>query len=672
METPSSSKQKSARSRYPDLENYTLEATIGKGAFSIVKLGYSIKDNLPYAIKIINKLKMPSSDFKRTLREIEILKNLPPHDNIIKIVETFENDEEFYIIMEYCTKGELFNYICREKRLTEEESAFFFYQLVNAVDFIHQNKISHRDLKPENILLTPKRNIKIIDFGLSNYFDHTELLKTACGSPCYASPEMIKGGEYNAKEVDIWNIGIILYIMLCGSLPFHDKNNYQLFQKILRQHIPYPDYLSKKSKDIIGKLLVKDYKKRITLNEIKKTEFYILGKNIFNIKYNFTYEKLAIGKKDFFDSSETVILTNNFSNNNGPMNESVNSPVISPLLSPVLSPVTSPLQSPKYYSPINEFMNTNGLSTPPSGLKTEKKQTMQQYFAKQNSIKSNNSGKKLNEPKTEEKKETTHNLDKINEDQIENKKEEEIKVNKEIPKKESKKVIKTNIKQVREESKPKEKETKKEIQMPIKKANKFTLEKSTFSSSSKEKKPKITTAYAEFNKNKKEIQKKRKIMKLNDDSKQNEDQIIVPEKEKYIFKRHKKRKKDSKIADSQINNLIDKKDSTLINATFGSNNDSSINNTSYGIADKIKKYKALINSSTSKTNVNRSMDEVNTMKNIYSDNEEKEKENIKMTERRKPAIEEKKQIEVEEKKEEIEEKEEKKEIPLRVKRKNEK
>ena len=135
--------------------------------------------------------------------------------------------------MEYAQGGELFDYIVSNQRVKEPEACNFFNQIIAGVEYLHKLNIVHRDLKPENLLLTQDKNIKIVDFGLSNTYKTGETLKTACGSPCYAAPEMIAGKRYFGSQVDIWSCGVILYALICGYLPFEDPNTTNLYKKIL-------------------------------------------------------------------------------------------------------------------------------------------------------------------------------------------------------------------------------------------------------------------------------------------------------------------------------------------------------------------------------------------------------------------------------------------------------
>ena len=264
------------------LLKYETKDIIGKGTFSIVKLGINKETNKKVAIKILEKEKiLLKEDLERVKREINILKKFN-NLNIIKIFEIYETKNYHYFIMEYCEKGELFNYIVDNQKLKDKEASYFYYQLINGLEYIHSKGIVHRDLKPENLLIGKGKILKIIDFGLSNYFNGKNLLVTPCGSPCYASPEMVSGKKYNGFYIDVWSTGIILYAMLCGYLPFEDPDNDILFRKISAAILEYPDHLSENSIDLMNKILVTDPERRIKINEIKKHPFYLQGKEFFD------------------------------------------------------------------------------------------------------------------------------------------------------------------------------------------------------------------------------------------------------------------------------------------------------------------------------------------------------------------------------------------------------
>ena len=265
--------------------DYILKHTIGKGTFSRVKLGINKNTGEKVAIKILDKKKIvEKADLERVLREMKMLSELD-NEHIIKVYQIYENENHYLIIMEYCEGGELFNYIVEKQRLSENESSFFYYQIIQGVEYIHSQGIAHRDLKPENLLLDKNKKIKIIDFGLSNYFDGVQKLETPCGSPCYASPEMVGGNKYDGFIIDIWATGIILFAMLCGYLPFEDDNNDILFKQILSGKIDYPKHLSEVSKDLLRKIIETNPEKRIKIEDIKQHPFYLMGKKLYEKKF---------------------------------------------------------------------------------------------------------------------------------------------------------------------------------------------------------------------------------------------------------------------------------------------------------------------------------------------------------------------------------------------------
>ena len=355
------------------IEEYIIKETIGKGTFSTVKLGEHIKTKKKVAIKILDKEKLKTKeDSTRIQREIKIL-SIMDHPNIIKTYKITETAKNYYIIMEYCEGGELFDYIVEKERLDESEASIFFYQLINSLEYIHSKGIAHRDLKPENLLLTKNKKIKIIDFGLSNYFGgDTSPLQTPCGSPSYASPEIIRGELYNGFRIDIWASGIILFAMLCGYLPFDEEeeenedikcfsqdgkkeekseDNEILFQKILEGKIDYPDYLSDIAVDLIKKMLVVEPEDRIKIKDIKKHKFYLLGQ-----KNYFLYQK---------NITEHEIIDNlNYYNDNINMSDNSNSNIIDgdKINSIDLSLINSDKKVDKYNENNKNTINSNDIS----------------------------------------------------------------------------------------------------------------------------------------------------------------------------------------------------------------------------------------------------------------------------------------------------------------------
>lgn len=176
--------------------------------------------------------------------------------------------------MEYSSSGELFDYIVKCSKVKENEACQFFQQIVAGIEYIHKLNVVHRDLKPENLLLDHNKRIKIVDFGLSNTYKPNELLQTACGSPCYAAPEMIAGKKYEGIKVDIWSSGVILFAMTCGYLPFEDANTGELYKKIMAGDYKTPKFLSSSLKDLITNVLNKDPNRRFGIEEIRNHPWY--------------------------------------------------------------------------------------------------------------------------------------------------------------------------------------------------------------------------------------------------------------------------------------------------------------------------------------------------------------------------------------------------------------
>ncbi|XP_009078431.1 PREDICTED: MAP/microtubule affinity-regulating kinase 3 isoform X3 [Acanthisitta chloris] len=199
------------------------------------------------------------------------------HPNIVKLFEVIETEKTLYLIMEYASGGEVFDYLVAHGRMKEKEARAKFRQIVSAVQYCHQKHIVHRDLKAENLLLDADMNIKIADFGFSNEFTVGNKLDTFCGSPPYAAPELFQGKKYDGPEVDVWSLGVILYTLVSGSLPFDGQNLKELRERVLRGKYRIPFYMSTDCENLLKRFLVLNPTKRGTLEQIMKDRWINAG-----------------------------------------------------------------------------------------------------------------------------------------------------------------------------------------------------------------------------------------------------------------------------------------------------------------------------------------------------------------------------------------------------------
>ncbi|XP_028263183.1 maternal embryonic leucine zipper kinase-like [Parambassis ranga] len=247
---------------------YKVYETIGSGGFAKVKLGRHILTGEKVAIKIINKEDL-GDDLSRVKLEIEAMKNLS-HQHICRLYQVIETSTQIFMVLEHCPGGDLFDYIIAKARLSEEETRVFFRQIVSAMAYVHSQGYAHRDLKPENILIDEDHNLKLIDFGLCakpkgglGY----ELM-TCCGTPAYVAPELIQDRAYIGSEADVWSMGVLLFALLCGHLPFDDDNCVVLYRKITRGKYDNPHWLSPGSVLLLNQMMQVDPKRRVTVRQL--------------------------------------------------------------------------------------------------------------------------------------------------------------------------------------------------------------------------------------------------------------------------------------------------------------------------------------------------------------------------------------------------------------------
>ncbi|KAF4124261.1 hypothetical protein GMORB2_5977 [Geosmithia morbida] len=253
---------------------YKIMRTLGEGSFGKVKLAVHNGTGQQVALKIIARKKLISRDMAgRVEREIEYLQLLR-HPHIIKLFTVIKTPNEIIMVLEYAG-GELFDYIVAHGRMNEPEARRFFQQMLCAVEYCHRHKIVHRDLKPENLLLDESLNVKIADFGLSNIMTDGNFLRTSCGSPNYAAPEVIGGKLYAGPEVDVWSCGVILYVLLVGRLPFDDEHIPSLFAKIAKGTYSVPQWMPSGAANLIKKMLVVNPVHRATIEEIRDDPWFL-------------------------------------------------------------------------------------------------------------------------------------------------------------------------------------------------------------------------------------------------------------------------------------------------------------------------------------------------------------------------------------------------------------
>jgi len=261
---------------------YQLLEVIGEGSFSQVRVAIHEITQERYACKIVAKKRIECNGLEEKFEsEIRLLQQMN-HPNIIHIIQLLKDSLNYYVILEYCPHGQLFNYIHKVKKIPEDEARAIFYQICRGVAHIHGSGIVHRDLKPENILIYPNGMIKIIDFGFSAQCKPNSILVTRCGSPSYAAPELIMGKPYNGHKADIWSLGVILYAILFGQIPWTKKNQTQMINQIINGDYYIPDLISNSCHSLLSSMLKTNPEDRPNINQILYSEWF---NNIESISY---------------------------------------------------------------------------------------------------------------------------------------------------------------------------------------------------------------------------------------------------------------------------------------------------------------------------------------------------------------------------------------------------
>ncbi|TRY88004.1 hypothetical protein DNTS_007027 [Danionella cerebrum] len=249
---------------------YDLDRTLGKGHFAVVKLARHVFTGQLVAVKVIDKTKLDDLATGHLLQEVRCMK-LVQHPNVVRLYEVIDTQTKLYLILELGDGGDMYDYILRhEGGVAEDTAKVHFAQIIRAIAYCHRLHVVHRDLKPENVVFFRQQGtVKLTDFGFSNHFKPGTMLMTSCGSLAYSAPEILLGEEYDAPAVDIWSLGVILYMLVCGRPPFQEANDSETLIMIMDCRYTVPSHVSDQCKDLISRMLQRDPVKRASLAEIE-------------------------------------------------------------------------------------------------------------------------------------------------------------------------------------------------------------------------------------------------------------------------------------------------------------------------------------------------------------------------------------------------------------------
>ncbi|KAK3871647.1 hypothetical protein Pcinc_023206 [Petrolisthes cinctipes] len=248
---------------------YDLEETLGRGHYAVVKLARHVFTGEKVAVKVIDKMKLDEVSRAHLFQEVRCMK-LVQHPHVVRLYEVIDTQTKLYLVLEWADGGDMYDYIMKhENGLDEGAACKYFRQIVHAISFCHKLHVVHRDLKPENVVFFEKLGVvKLTDFGFSNKFCPGQKLETSCGSLAYSAPEILLGDSYDAPAVDIWSLGVILYMLVCGHAPFQEANDSETLTMIMDCKYTIPEYVSQPCRSLIARMLIRDPGKRSTLEDI--------------------------------------------------------------------------------------------------------------------------------------------------------------------------------------------------------------------------------------------------------------------------------------------------------------------------------------------------------------------------------------------------------------------
>ncbi|XP_064466671.1 SNF-related serine/threonine-protein kinase-like [Ornithodoros turicata] len=257
---------------------YDLGDTLGRGHFAVVKLAKHVFTGEQVAVKVIDKTKLDDVSRAHLFQEVRCMK-LVQHPNVVRLYEVIDTQTKLYLILEYGEGGDMYDYIMKHERGVDEQAARkYFRQIVHAIAYCHKLHVVHRDLKPENVVFFEKLEmVKLTDFGFSNKFCPGQKLETSCGSLAYSAPEILLGDSYDAPKVDVWSLGVILYMLVCGHAPFQEANDSETLTMIMDCKYTVPPYVSEECRRMIQRMLIRDPDKRATLEEMASDPWLTSG-----------------------------------------------------------------------------------------------------------------------------------------------------------------------------------------------------------------------------------------------------------------------------------------------------------------------------------------------------------------------------------------------------------